>query len=564
MKPIRRTVLSRIIVIAVFAAVAVFAITRAATVLPHDEPTDDSTTDGNGGSSGTVYVDRENNSSLNSDELASEMKQNPDGSVKLITDTTLFENSRAVLPGAGRLSNSGHHTSDLPFTGDAFVIAKMMPEFDIPDTFSRRKRTSKQLKYVQLSDYSQFTAEYTDVEEDRPAIELYMGYMFVDNGEKIDIVSSSGKYLTTFDDGEYIPAYTRDTDGTPLFYRTVTVNSGQFDEENIVRKKDTVRAREPHEKEKNVQIIGKIENEGKGNPVTEETKAYYRLSSDGSYFAQSGYNDLTDGRGLYFDYPAYYGISDSGITLSAETYNKYLKNIDGKITLEHRADWSYKRYSTVITDRKFDRAFSFSNGLGCVITESYYQDGGMYFVNTSGRRAFETVKKYNNSMDRYVIENIVPPITTGPESIGYFYYDHGLVRARFETIDYWSYVTNNIIRVNSTREILLDKSGNHFPLPVGYDLEAYSDGMILLSRNGLYGFMDYTGEWIAQPVYSDAEPFSEGLAVLRLPDGRCGMIDTAGNIVLPFGYDYISSCSDGIIAAYSKDAGWEILRKMTA
>ena len=558
-----RPIIRRLLSVICFAALALIALMRAASLIPSEEPIAE-ISDGTKPESGTVYVDDSKSSSLDPNELASQMKQEPNGSVRLVTDTSLFADELATLPGAGRLSSEGYYTSDLPYVKDSFIIAKMTPEFDIPGTFSVRLRTVRNLRYVQLSDYSKFTPEYTDSEEDRPAIELYMGYLFIDNGERIDIFSSSGRYLTTFDDSDFIPAYTRDTDGAPLFYKTVTVNSGMYDGEDVVRDKETVRAREPHEKEENVQIIGKIENEGEGNPVTEETKVYYRLSSDGSYFIQSSYNDLTDGRGLYFDYPAYYGISDSGISLSAETYNKYLKDINGKITLEHRADWCYKLYDNVITDRKFDRAFAFSDGLGCVLTEDYYQDGGMYFVNSSGRRAFETVRKYNNSMDRYVIENIVSPITTGPESIGYFYYDHGLVRARLETIDYWSYVTNNIIRVNSSREILLDKSGNHFPLPVGYDLESYSDGMILLSRNGMYGFMDYTGEWIAQPVYTDAEPFSEGLAVLTLSDGRCGMIDTDGNIVLPFGYSYISSCSDGIIVAYSESKGWEIFRKMTA
>ena len=87
--------------------------------------------------------------------------------------------------------------------------------------------------------------------------------------------------------------------------------------------------------------------------------------------------------------------------------------------------------------------------------------------------------------------------------------------------------------------------------------------MILLERDGLYGFMDYSGKWIAQPIYTDAEAFSEGLAVIGTADGRYGMIDTSGNIVVPFAYTHISSCSDGVIAVYSEESGWHILRKMT-
>ena len=157
----------------------------------------------------------------------------------------------------------------------------------------------------------------------------------------------------------------------------------------------------------------------------------------------------------------------------------------------------------------------------------------------------------------------MPPISQGPESIGYFYYDNGYVRARFETIDYWNYSKNNRIQVYSSEEVLLNTKGERFPIPAGYNLKGYSDGMLLLERNGLYGFMDTTGGWIAQPIFSYAEAFSEGLAVLATPDGRYGMIDTEGNIVLPFAYGHISSCSDGLIAAYTESEGWEIIRKMT-
>ena len=40
------------------------------------------------------------------------------------------------------------------------------------------------------------------------------------------------------------------------------------------------------------------------------------------------------------------------------------------------------------------------------------------------------------------------------------------------------------------------------------------------------------------------------------------MIDTAGNAVIPFKYDYVSNISSGLVAAFSDDTGWEIYTKM--
>ena len=330
----------------------------------------------------------------------------------------------------------------------------------------------------------------------------------------------------------------------------------------LKRDPNGTRVRVPHAKDRTVWVEAKLKNKEKGTPSTKIVNEYFLLN--GNSFAPAEYNDLTDGRGLNFDYPAYYGLSDNALYITAKLFDTYSQDINGQLTVTETAKWTYARDGHEISDYIYERAYNFSEGLACVSTEKYYQDGGMFFLRSNGTRAFSTIKKYNNTaLERYVIENLLPPLSYGPESIGYFYYDHGLVRARLEVIDYWNYTSNNLLRLNSSTEILIDTSGNVFPVPVGYEIKAYSNGMILLERDGLYGFMDYTGAWIAEPVYSHAEAFSEGLAVLVTSDGRYGMIDTAGNIVLPFAYKYISSVSDGIIAAY-KDNEWSIIRKMTA
>ncbi len=515
---------------------------------------------------GSIFVDSDKESTLTGEEIEALLSKDNYDSVVNVSDPSKLSADFMKLPGAGLLSAAGCQTSDLEYNSEGFVVAKWTTDFTLPEKYSLRTRMGKTLEYKQLTDNAQFTPIYTDVEEDRPAIELYMGFIFVDNGNALDVYSTSGRYLTTFSDTNYIPAYTRDSYGNPLFYRMTTVESGQYDGEVVVRdteKNEVIRDREPHEKEETVLILGKLENEGKGNPMTEEIKVFYSLSPSG-YFAASPYQDALENRGLYYNYPAYFGITDSDIKLYTETYDKYKTDIDGNVTMEHKVDWTFFKWGAVLGEERFERAYNFRGGLACVFKEGYYQDGGMYFINGSGNRAFNTLKKYNNeNSDRYVIENYMPPITTGPESIGYFYYDHGLVRARFETIDYWNYDKNNRIQVYSSEEVLLNTRGQRFPIPVGYELKAYSNGMILLERDGLYGFMDYTGAWIAEPIYSYAEAFSEGLAVLATPDGRYGMIDTEGNIVLPFAYKHISSSSDGLIVCYSDENGWEIMRKMT-
>ena len=527
---------------------------------------------------------------ITEEDAKAEVRKDGSKSVVGILDTKKIPKNGVEIPFAGTLSGEGYGTTNLPYDSTYMKIGVMTPNFDVPSEYTLRKKTVTKTSVVQNEMYGEFETEETEKEVDRPAVEIYMGYFIVDNGETLSLYSRSGNFLTYYDDTDYIPAYERDRDGNPLFYRNGYRRSGMFDREGLKIKEYTKKeleelakdednapkttldeknldkrvklTREPEDWEKTYFIEGKILEEGEGNPVMEDAKTYYTLSYDGSYFAYSAFNDLTDSRGLRFDYPAYYGISDNGLTLAVKMRDLYTQPKDKPLEMKHDPLWAYTSGGYETTEYDFKRAYNFSEGLGCVVTEPYYKDGGLYFVDGSGRRLFATKEQYTNNTDRVVITTLMPPVDTGEASIGSFYYDHGLVRVRRESIDGTNYIWDHVIRYLDTEDILIDRSGKEFPIPEGYELVSYSDGVILLKRHGKYGYMDYTGKWIAEPVYKDAKPFSEGLGVLTTSDGRCGVIDASGNVVVSFEYSSISSCSDGVMAAYHPERGWQILRKM--
>ena len=172
-----------------------------------------------------------------------------------------------------------------------------------------------------------------------------------------------------------------------------------------------------------------------------------------------------------------------------------------------------------------------------------------------------------DEQDRRVFSCYQPPYTKGVESIGSYYFDHGLIRVRKQIIDFWRYFlrlsyTGSQIKVMDEYDTLVRADGTEFELPVGFRLEGYSEGRLLLSRDGKYGIQSVTGEWIAQPIFADGGPFIGGLAPLKTEDGRWGVIDTEGNIVLPFTYDAISQVSSGLIACWREENGWSILKIM--
>lgn len=394
----------------------------------------------------------------------------------------------------------GYVATDASYDASTTVLAKMQFNYKLPTTFSLRRRVTKETVYVVPEEDGEYVAEYRTAREARPAVELYMGYLFIDNGKSLYLIDSDGTPLCSFNDNVYEPAYTRDSEGRPLFVKETAAG-----------------------------------------------ERYYYLSEDGKNFIKSEYDDRTDSRGLYFDYPAWWGLGDAD---GAE-----------RVWDESSERWTYRTESGVLTSETFTNAFAFSGGRACVTTTK--NRGGMYFLDESGRQVQKTFQTYLSDLNRYSIWNYAMPASRGVESLGFFYYDHGLTRVRYQIIDNYNWYYVGRVRVVSDEDKLIREDGSVYELPVGYTLKGYSEGMILLEKNGKYGFMDYTGGWIAAPCYASATPFISGLSVLETEDGRFGMIDREGNIVLPFTYDYISQSSSGLIATYREENGWTVFRTMT-
>jgi hypothetical protein len=382
------------------------------------------------------------------------------------------------------------------------VLGKMTFSFKLPEDFSYRKRQVVKEKVTLPDDDGEWFVTETKEREQRPAVELYMGYILLDNKLNLSMIASDATPLSIVDDKVYSPAYVRDRYDRPLFVRDSVAEEG-----------------------------GTV---------------YFYLDTDGQNFIAADYDPVEEDRGLKFDYPASYGKSDTGITTDKN-------GVTGRFAYVMRG-------VGMVTGYDYTNAYAFTENRAAVTTAK--NRGGLYFIDENGNRVFDTWKYYFNEHGRDVYENLVLPLTDGIENLGFFYFDHGLTRVRRQVIDAYNWAYVRRVRTMKDEQILIRTDGTEYELPAGYTLEGYSDGMILLSKDGRYGFIDYTGEWIAQPIYTAATPFVCGLATLTTEDGRVGMIDTEGNIVLQFTYDYISQVSDGLIAVYRKENGWTVLKMM--
>ncbi len=64
------------------------------------------------------------------------------------------------------------------------------------------------------------------------------------------------------------------------------------------------------------------------------------------------------------------------------------------------------------------------------------------------------------------------------------------------------------------------------------------------------GFIDKTGKFITEPIFTFAEDFSEGLAVVRTKENKFGFIDKSGKIALEPIYDVSSEFYEGLNPIY--------------
>ncbi len=260
-------------------------------------------------------------------------------------------------------------------------------------------------------------------------------------------------------------------------------------------------------------------------------------------------NDIPDTLTVDISYPAYrftYRASKPKEDTSKVTSNKY----------------SYNEYITQTiswnTDFKYARAYNFSENRAYTVDAN----GIVKIINTSGNSAvylYNIFKSDSGSGSFYHFEYYTEPFERNEYMLGHFYYDDGLIRMRVvERLRYRLNIYEN------DYEVLLDTNGKRSTVvPEGYSLVSYSDSILLLERNGRYGYYHRDGYWVAQPIYTYAAPFIEGLAVVGYEDGVKGVIDTSGNIVIPFHYTSISNASTGIFACYSEDNGWQVFAKVS-
>ncbi|MBO7405681.1 MAG: hypothetical protein J6V24_12020, partial [Clostridia bacterium] len=195
--------------------------------------------------------------------------------VKSVYSASVLPDSRVKIRTAAQLTEAGY-TFAAPtaaYSPTRSALGRITFSFQLPEVYSTRYRVVKRWfredvpevdRFGTEHDYGNYQMVQKNAREERPVVECYMGYLLIQDEDRIVICSSSGEPLSAYEPTRYNLAYARDREGIPLFQRA---------------------------------------------GLSGET-LYFYLSEDGQNFIASDYDPLVDDRGLHFDYPATWGVTD--------------------------------------------------------------------------------------------------------------------------------------------------------------------------------------------------------------------------------------------------------------
>ena len=289
------------------------------------------------------------------------------------------------------------------------------------------------------------------------------------------------------------------------------------------------------------------------------------LISD-SFTLSPFYRRDKNGNALYTDGTKFYFLSDNEFVESDYVPDSDTRVIDYENTADFASDTSgnyfksdaetglYAVFNSAgekLTDYNYVKIYGYSEGLAAAV----HTDGSISYLDTDGKVVFKGLISYRSMSDRYVHRIYCAPDTMGPESIGFIYFDNGLVMTRQKIADY--VYLDNII---SDSQTVLKADGKKLGLPEDYLPVSSADGVVVAEKDGYYGAFSKDENWVLHPKYEDIAPYLEGLSVVKY-DGKYGVYDTVGNEILPLLFDYISPVSGGKIVTYSEEFGFIVFEK---
>ncbi len=259
-----------------------------------------------------------------------------------------------------------------------------------------------------------------------------------------------------------------------------------------------------------------------------ESKGYFSLNTETMTFQAIEFDPAKDAVGIDLLLPASYKKGEDANDLVWEN------GLFG-YTGEYRDG---RKTKTFTVPAQYPIAFDYSEGFAVMADEN----GKVTIRNDRGEEVFTHL-------------SLILSEKEGEEGLGFHYFDGGVLRVVIALYDEEG-------NLKTRKESMINTKGEEVPLPEGYSAVSLNEGILVVTDGENYGYLSSTGAWIADPIYTAASPFMEGVAAVSGKDGKMGLIDWSGKTILPCAFDFVSSFSDGYGLCYAKNTGWYLLSKL--
>lgn len=112
--------------------------------------------------------------------------------------------------------------------------------------------------------------------------------------------------------------------------------------------------------------------------------------------------------------------------------------------------------------------------------------------------------------------------------------------------------------INGKYGFVNQKASLVIPAEFDFILDSFTEGMVQAQKGDLWGYINDQGQVITPPQFRLAEPFSEGLALVK--NDKAGFIDKTGKLVIPLKFDFAESFHQGTTAVRI-DGKWGYIDK---
>jgi len=233
---------------------------------------------------------------------------------------------------------------------------------------------------------------------------------------------------------------------------------------------------------------------------------------------------------------------------------------------------SYDKYGFTDTSGKeilpaiYDGAGSFSDGLACVVKNRKFG-----FIDTTGALKIPYIYDYAESfVNGYaIVEKRYGNPRDGQYHVGLINKDGvEVIPCEYNEIypysaaDFDEWCEDGMVTLTKWNDVTWIGSNGFFDLETGSiiveasaNVGEYSQGLYSFRSGGKWGYKNKAGEMKVPYEYDRAFPFSSSGYAEVWKDGKCGLVDKTGTLVLPCEYTYVDadSVAEGYAVA-SKEA----------